>query len=59
MIKLLTIYLQKHSEGFVSAVVGGGSLSILLTNIDIILKILVAAATLIYFIMKIVKELKK
>jgi len=52
-------YLQKHNEELVATAVGGGGLSVLFTDIELILKILVASATLVYFIIKISKELKK
>jgi len=58
MIKI-AVFIKQHHDGFLSAVVGGGSLSALFSNIEIGLKILVAAATLVYFIIKIRKELKK
>lgn len=57
--KLLIIFLQKHGEDIITGSVGAGAFTLLLTEINLILKILVATATLIFFGIKIYKEFKK
>ena len=59
MRKLILIFLEQHKEELVPAMIGGGSFAALLTGIDLILKILIGGATLIYFYFKIRNELKK
>jgi arginine exporter protein ArgO len=59
MIKLFVILFQKISEDIVPAVVGGGGFVVLLSDLNLILKVLVGIAVLIYYGIKINKERKK
>lgn len=54
----LLFFIQKHTEELTAVAVGGGSFSLLMMKIEFVLKVLVAASTFIYFIIKIRKELK-
>lgn len=59
MIKLIIIYLQENWNQVISpGIVGAGSYTVMMTGLNLFLKGLVALATLIYFGIKIYKEVK-
>lgn len=58
MIRLLIIFIQKNWEDIGPGMVGVGSFTVMMTGLNLILKALVAAATLIFFAIRIYKEIK-
>lgn len=58
MIKYIYKFIQTHDD-LMAGTVGGGGFAVMMTDINLILKSLVALATLLYFGVRIYNEFKK
>lgn len=52
-------FIQQNIDTIKTLIAGGGGFGVLMTNMDLVLKVLIGVSTFIYVVIKTAKEIKK
>lgn len=55
----MILFFKEHGDTIKTLLAGGGGFGVLMTNMDLVLKVLIGVSTFIYVVIKTAKEIKK